>query len=699
VARQCRAELRPEGVQGDAPSPVGERDDRDNPLAPLLVRRGNDNGIGDPPQGEKRSLDGRRVHLERPGDDDVIRAPEHRKPAVGPFAQVGHAKPASATPNNGSIVAAVGVTIEQDGARDEDPAVGIQLHLDAEEGTAVVGAPPGGLGGAVGLDRVRRRDLATVRRSANEDGVEDPERGRREGVVRDPVELGGHERDVERHARRGVRPRRKGHLRKRTRIEGARTQAHGGVSAEHGANEDLGSANPVGWKGKDPAARTAEPFVRRLRRGAERGAAHVRDARLARRPRGGDRDARNVASQRGPESPVRILGEARISHPPSLCVPRLSAMTRTASRLGAAAIAMAVVALAACAPQEIYQPAVTQTLVPVEHRSVVPSPPVDPRPEVVWPLTGLDASAAAAADTQRQAIAVKIDNSTGEQAIPQEGLQHADIVFEEYMATGGWTRFVAVFQSNYPEIVGNSRSMRPMDPYIFGSFYGTLVFSGAAAQTLKEALAITDQVYVAEDLLNCRPAFYQKSGKHRPYATYIHLEEAAKCGTAKGALPAPQQFDYAYPDGLTTAIMAGTPVSTIDLKFSHTQDQHWNWDAASGKWLRFQGSTPHVQQDGQQISATNILVLRAAVRYKISQDPETLLAGTVDGTGYIAAGGKYLEIRWSKADRRDTFHLTTLDGGPVYLQPGNTWVELLPNAGTRESQVLKFDSTVITTGP
>ena len=374
-------------------------------------------------------------------------------------------------------------------------------------------------------------------------------------------------------------------------------------------------------------------------------------------------------------------------------------MTRTASRLGAAAIALAVLALGACAPQEIYQPAVTNTLVPLENRDAVPSPPVDPMPAVVWPLTGLDATTAAAADVQRQAIAVKIDNSTGEQAIPQEGLQHADIVFEEYMAKGGWTRFVAVFQSNYPEVVGNTRSMRPMDPYIFGSFYGTLVFSGAAAPVLKDALALSDQVYVAEDLLNCRPTFYQKKGKHRPYATYVHLEEAAKCGTAKGALPAPGQFNYAYPDELTTALMAGAPVSTIDLKFSRTQTQHWRWDEASGKWLRFQGSDPHLQQDGAQIAATNIVILRAAVRYKYAADPETLLAGTTGGIGYVAAGGKYLEIRWSKADRRDAFHLTTLDGSPVYLQPGNTWVELLPSSGTRESQVLTFDSTVITTGP
>ena len=375
-------------------------------------------------------------------------------------------------------------------------------------------------------------------------------------------------------------------------------------------------------------------------------------------------------------------------------------MTRTASRIGAVTTFVAVAALAACAPQVLTQPDVTMTQVPVDSRVTVPSPPEDPTPDVVWPLTGLDATGTDAATLQRQAIAVKIDNSTGvHKAIPQAGLDQADIVFEEYMARGGWTRFVAVFHSQWPSLVGNARSLRPMDPYIFGSFYGTLAFSGAAPQTLREALALKDQAYLAEDLRNCRSGFYQKSGKHRPYSTYYKLTELAKCGLKHGAKSAPQQFDYAYPADHSTADLAGKPVSTISLKFSRTQTQHWRWNEASGKWLRYQGSDPHMQQDGKQISATNILILRARVRYHISDDPETLLAGTKDGIGYIATDGKYVEIRWSKADRRDAFHLTTLDGTPVYLAPGVTWVELLPSSGTREVQVLNFDKTRIVTKP
>ncbi len=205
-------------------------------------------------------------------------------------------------------------------------------------------------------------------------------------------------------------------------------------------------------------------------------------------------------------------------------------MTRTASRVGAVAAALVVASLAACAPQEIIQPDVTLTQVPYEHRVAVPSPSVDPMPSVVWPLTGLDATSADAATVQRQAIAVKIDNSTGvHKAIPQAGLDQADIVFEEYMARGGWTRFVAVFHSQWPALVGNARSLRPMDPYIFGSFYGTLAFSGAAPGPMADALALKDQAYVAEDLRTAAP------GSTRSQASTVRIRRTTSSTSSRSA--------------------------------------------------------------------------------------------------------------------------------------------------------------------
>jgi hypothetical protein len=314
-------------------------------------------------------------------------------------------------------------------------------------------------------------------------------------------------------------------------------------------------------------------------------------------------------------------------------------------------------------------------------------------PEAVWPLTGLSAEGVPAEDLSRVAIAVKIDDNI--HARPQQGLEDADIVFEEYLGRKGATRLMAVFHSTWPETTGSVRSLRPMDPNIFGSFWGPIAFSGAAAGPLRDARAL-DQVLFAEDLRNCPNGFTLRSDRVRPYKTYVRLAEIAACADGTNVQPASAQFDFAYPESQATALVSGTPVSAISVEFTNYAHPNWTWDGSSGRWLRYEFDKPHMAESGVQLSATNIVILRVVVTWKYSDDPESSMV--VDhGTGYVAAGGQYTEIRWSKADRRDTFHLETLAGEPVYLVPGITWVELLPQSGTGEVQYLRFDDTVITT--
>jgi len=368
-------------------------------------------------------------------------------------------------------------------------------------------------------------------------------------------------------------------------------------------------------------------------------------------------------------------------------------MNRASRGSTVAVAAVIAVLMSGCAPQVITPPAETVTATPMENRDVVPSPPTDPKPESVWPLTGLSADGVSAEDLSRIAIAVKIDDNI--HARPQQGLEFADIVFEEYLGRKGATRLMAVFHSAWPDTVGSTRSLRPMDPNIFGSFWGPIAFSGAASGPLRDARAL-DQVLFAEDLRNCPKGFPLRSDKVRPYKTYVRLTEIAACSVGTNVQPASQQFDFAYPADQGTAVLDGTPVNAISVEFTNYAHPNWKWDEASGLWQRYEFTKPHMTQGGVQITATNIVILRVVVTWKYRDDPESIMV--VDhGTGYVAAGGRYAEIRWSKADRRDTFHLFTLEGEPVYLAPGNTWVELLPQSGTGEVQYLRFDDYVITT--
>ena len=89
-------------------------------------------------------------------------------------------------------------------------------------------------------------------------------------------------------------------------------------------------------------------------------------------------------------------------------------------------------------------------------------------------------------------LALKIDNAPS--AVPRQGIQEADIVFEE-LVEGGLTRFLAIFHSQVPEFVGPIRSGRSSDIPLLMPFDGALFgWSGSnwAFRRLLDTVAIRD---------------------------------------------------------------------------------------------------------------------------------------------------------------------------------------------------------------
>ena len=364
---------------------------------------------------------------------------------------------------------------------------------------------------------------------------------------------------------------------------------------------------------------------------------------------------------------------------------------RLRSRLAAAALAGACLALlTGCAAQVITPPAVTVTNTPTEDRSVAPTPPPDPKPAVVWPLTGLSAEDVAAEDMNRPALSIKIENSPFSR--PQSKIDLADTVYETYVEYG-ISRLVVIFHSNYPESAGPIRSMRPMDQYIMSPYGGPLIFSGAQGRFVTAAKNNGVDL-IAQDLYD--EGFFRVNTNAAPHNLHGYLAEFAEQAVNKN--PPPEQYHFAYPAEFNTAAIEGAPVSLIDMYFSSTAQPEWHWDATANRWARWEltwgENAPHLMLDGTPVQADNVVILRVKVKYTShvkggKSVPETLISGQ-SGGGFVAADGKYVAITWSKASRTDPIVLTTLDGAPVQLKPGQTWVELLPYEGTPHKQTLTF---------
>ena len=105
-------------------------------------------------------------------------------------------------------------------------------------------------------------------------------------------------------------------------------------------------------------------------------------------------------------------------------------------------------------------------------------------------------------------------------------------------------------------------------------------------------------------------------------------------------------------------------------------DVTWVWDAGSQRYQRRQRGGWHVDADGDQVGAENVVVLSVDYRRSAadSRSPEAVTVGS--GRAALHRGGRTITGTWSRPDRFSPFMLFADDGRPLTLAPGTTFVEL-----------------------
>lgn len=341
-------------------------------------------------------------------------------------------------------------------------------------------------------------------------------------------------------------------------------------------------------------------------------------------------------------------------------------MGRSHRRAGAAVLIVALVLGACGAAKSATQRAAE--LVADENALATTTTDAPKRPA---PLTGkpIDSD-----DASRVAVSVKVDNSP--EGRPQAGLEKADIIYEERVE-GGVTRFIAVFQSRDSELVGPIRSLRTTDPAVVSAFGGVFAFSDGVALTLSRLKGAP--VSVVSERGGSEPFTYPK-GKRRPYATFAATARLRKEGK-DGAKEPKRAFSFLVkgeafaPSGVARATKA-----TID--YGGRTKALFEWDMATGTWLRSTNGSPHLLADGTRLAFSNVIVQKvpySSVGYKDStRHPveEAMVVG--QGEAFVLSGGKQVKARWSKPSPEAVTVFTDSTGQPIKLVAGSTMIALAP---------------------
>ncbi len=289
------------------------------------------------------------------------------------------------------------------------------------------------------------------------------------------------------------------------------------------------------------------------------------------------------------------------------------------------------------------------------------------------PLTGEPAPGGAV--LARPAVAVKVGNYSGDR--PSAGLNQADVVFEEPVE-GSITRLVAVFQCQAPALVGDVRSARQPDVGILSQLSDPIfVHAGGidpVLALLSHANLIDENVLSAASATVVHPA-----GRSAPYSTFVKPEAVWALNSSHTTPPSPL-FDHV--PALPTGAVAGSG-ATVHIPFSSSSDVTWKWDPATTRYVRYYSNSADVLVDGTQTSATNVVAMTVHTIIGPWVESgggarEVEVVATGSGPLVVLRGGAAIKGTWSRSSLDRPATLTAADGTNITLQPGNTWVEFVP---------------------
>ena len=302
-----------------------------------------------------------------------------------------------------------------------------------------------------------------------------------------------------------------------------------------------------------------------------------------------------------------------------------------------------------------------------------------------WPLTGMPLAGGSAS---KRPLYVKIDNNP--HARPHYSINKADQVYE-WLVEGLTTRLAAVFQSKDPDVIGSVRSARMTDTPIIPSLNAAFVYSGGGPE---ELMKLHYDAAVVDRYIDLAPGYgwgYRVGFREAPYnyfTTYKNLQDAlagAPDGDQPVSIPSWNFLPASVTDPLAGGMAGSIDATSITIPYRALFTVGYRYDAASGSYARFQDGVREVDgQTNQAVAAKNIVVIQTEVHFTtdFGLDPagnpklDMTLVGT--GNGSVFRDGKRQDITWTRPDIFDVFTLRNSNGEAVRLDPGQTWIHIVP---------------------
>ncbi len=259
---------------------------------------------------------------------------------------------------------------------------------------------------------------------------------------------------------------------------------------------------------------------------------------------------------------------------------------------------------------------------------------------------------------------------------PQYGTSQADVILE--METeGGVTRLMCLYaDTREVSLIGSVRSLRdpfieaiyPLDPIIV--HIGTSIYAEQAIRNYNirtlDGDAKPSVIYIDKERMK------QYATEHCKFTSGKLIDEAVIKYDVDIHSSASLQTYFNFAASNESVVLTGGAATSVTFSFSSAYDGDFRFDAASGKYLKYQRGVAQTDagNENRQLSFENVLVLFADIR--TIDNGLTQVDYQSGGTGYYFNNGNYEEFTWSKGAYADNFSFQKADGTDLMLNPGKT---------------------------
>ncbi len=280
---------------------------------------------------------------------------------------------------------------------------------------------------------------------------------------------------------------------------------------------------------------------------------------------------------------------------------------------------------------------------------------------------------------KRRPLAVVIENHPD--ARPQSGLDQADVVFET-LVEGGITRFVAIYHTNEPEVVGPVRSLRKYFLDMVGGFGDPVIMHiGFAESSNPDANAIGYlRLIGAKSLGFTNSAYWRVSDRIAPHNAYSSTKKLWELASAKGWTGFKDTDLWSFKERNKDYESVDNPTIRINwIGNDSTWNVKWQFDKSTGLYKRFHRDEPHKDAvTKKQLTASNIIVLYTSQAPADDGTARITVDANGNGKALVFRDGKVISGTWSKPNRTSQYHFKDKSDREIILNAGTTWIDLVP---------------------